>query len=442
MKKIAICYFTYAEDINFINLSLKHLYSLIKSQNDYEVKIYVFDDARYKKQIKKKELSVPCTLISTKFNRNGNLNGFECVNGMFNEYVKIREKFDYDYLIKMDSDCVLNTFDYITMSEIRLSKQNMLNNLAQMGSYFAKLCCYGCCQTFTKLGIDSIYNLCLHMSHGSSKEAVIMKKRVELGWNEDKVVSLLMEMCPVLRIDINSFEGTKGHLNAFDIQSEDFSSYTSVAFKPNLFGSISWSKEESYEKMKQYVENYSFENKNDEFKSFVSKKKIAVVGNANVDKDYSEEIDSADLVIRLNNFYNYQSGKLGKRVDALVVSGLCGMMLKAPGDKPTQDNIIQALNPVVFVVSESNKQNILDLLHPRYKNCKKYMLNNNASDLKYTTGSIIIKMISEMNNVDVKYYGFDTDNNWQNYLDTYAIHHKNVLKNNEEETLRNKFLKS
>lgn len=442
MKKIAICYFSYVEDINFINLSLKHLDSLIKSQNDYEVKVYVFDDGRYQKQIKKKELSIPCTLISTKFNRNGNLNGFECINGMFNEYMKIREKFDYDYLIKMDSDCVLNTFDYITMTELRLAKQNMIKDLAQIGSYFAKLCCYGCCQTFTKLGIESIHNLCLHMIRASSKEAIIMKKRVELGWNEDKVVSLLMEMCPVLRVNIDSFEGTKGHLNAFENPAENFSTFTSVAFKPNLFGVNSWSREESYDKMKKYVENHSFENKDNAFESFISGKKVAVVGNGNVDKNYSEEIDSADLVIRVNNFYNYQSGKLGKRVDALVVTSMCGTMLKAPEDKPTQDDIIQSLKPVVFVTSESSIQNILNSLHPRYNGCEKHMLNNNASDLKYTTGTIIMKMISEMSNVDVKYYGFDSGQNWQNYLNSYAIHHKNVLGNNEEDILRNKFLKA
>lgn len=120
MKKIAICYFSYWKDLEFLNESLKHLYNTINRHTDYEFKVYVFDDARCDKRLKKKELYGSPTLISTNFNRNGNLNGFDCINGMFEEYAKISQKFDYDYMIKLDSDCVLNSFDYITVVEEKL----------------------------------------------------------------------------------------------------------------------------------------------------------------------------------------------------------------------------------------------------------------------------------------------------------------------------------
>lgn len=254
MSKIAVCYFSYHKDIDFLNESLKYLQKTIERHPEHEIRVYVFDDGHYNKSIKKKELETFPTLITTHFNRNGNLNGFECIHGMFMEYAKIAQRFDYDYLIKLDSDCVLNTFDYITAIENRLKKENLLDKLGQIGSYFAQLCCYGCCQTFTKLGVSVILNLCNHMAKGESEEARVMKKRVEVGWNEDKVVSVLMEMCPVLRVSIDGLEGIKGHVNAFEQPTFDWSEWTSVAFKPNRYGQQTWSREKSLEKMKRYCE--------------------------------------------------------------------------------------------------------------------------------------------------------------------------------------------
>lgn len=254
MSKIAVCYFSYHKDIDFLNESLKSLSKTIERHPEHEVRVYVFDDARCDKRLKKKELYGSTTLISTNFNRNGNLNGFDCINGMFGEYAKISQKFDYDYLIKLDSDCVINSFDYLTIVEEKLNEANseLLKNLGQIGSYFAELCCYGCCQTFTKLGVGIINNLFSHMRAESSEEAKIMKKRVETGWNEDKVVSVLMEMSPVIRISLESL-GIKGHINAFMNPTEDYSQFVSVAFKPNKYGTQTWTIEKSLEKMKRFV---------------------------------------------------------------------------------------------------------------------------------------------------------------------------------------------
>jgi len=47
-------------------------------------------------------------------------------------------------------------------------------------------------------------------------------------------------------------------------------------------------------------------------------KRIAIVGNSAVGRNYSNEIDSADVVIRFNHFYNYDSGLVGRRVDIVL----------------------------------------------------------------------------------------------------------------------------
>ena len=257
-KKIAVCYFSYWKDIDFLNESLKVLQSTIARHPEYEISTYVFDDARCDKRLKKKELHGSPTLISTKFDRKGNLNGFECIDGMFKEYKNLIEKHDFDYIIKLDSDCCLNSLDYVYATEEFVKKNNLpLEQLAQFGTYFAQLCITGCCQTFTKLGIATICNLFACMNRGANQQEIIMKKRVERGYNEDKVVSVLMEMAPVIRVNVDAIPNVKGNINAFLGQEADYSSYSSVAFKPNVFANTStWTREKSLEEMKKFVESF------------------------------------------------------------------------------------------------------------------------------------------------------------------------------------------
>ena len=174
---------------------------------------------------------------------------------MFKEYIKLAKQFDYDYLIKLDSDCVINSLDYIYATEEHLKRSNApLDRLAQIGTYFASICICGCCQTFTKLGVNTVYNLFGCMNRGANVQEQIMKKRVELGYNEDKVVSVLLEMAPVIRINIDSIPNMKGNLNAFNETDSDYASYTSVAFKPNMFvPTSSWDRTKALAEMKEFV---------------------------------------------------------------------------------------------------------------------------------------------------------------------------------------------
>lgn len=256
MRKIAVCYFSYYKDKDFINNSLKVLEKTIKANPQHEVRIYVFDDGRCEKSLKKKELYGQPTLIKTNFDRKGNLNGFDCIEGMFSEYKKIQDKFDYDYLIKLDSDCCLNSLDFINITEEYVEKVNIpLNKIGQIGSYFARICIVGCCQTFGKEGINLLYSLFQRLKNPITNNDKILKKRIELGYNEDKVISTIMEMSPLVKINIDNIKNLKGNCNAFDNPLDiDYSEYTSVAFKPNYFtANKAWTREKSLEIMSRYA---------------------------------------------------------------------------------------------------------------------------------------------------------------------------------------------
>ena len=66
------------------------------------------------------------------------------------------------------------------------------------------------------MGIASILNVFNNIKNNPNKNTEIMKKRIQLGWNEDKVVSLLLEMSPIGRGQTETIEGIKVHINAFE----------------------------------------------------------------------------------------------------------------------------------------------------------------------------------------------------------------------------------
>jgi hypothetical protein len=47
----------------------------------------------------------------------------------------------------------------------------------------------------------------------------------------------------------------------------------------------------------------------------------------------SKEIDSHDIVIRLNHFYNYDSGLVGKKVDMLFVTPTMAWKKMSPQER-------------------------------------------------------------------------------------------------------------
>ena len=99
-------------------------------------------------------------------------------------------------------------------------------------------------------------NLFECMKRSSNPHEVLMKKRVSNGYNEDKVVSVLLEMSPVIRIEVDKIPNVKGCLNAFDGIDTNYATYSAVAFKPNLFtNNANWDRERSLLEMKKYTES-------------------------------------------------------------------------------------------------------------------------------------------------------------------------------------------
>ena len=101
--------------------------------------------------------------------------------------------------------------------------------------------------------MNTICNLFAYMNRGSNQQEIVMKKRVTNGYNEDKIVSVLMEMAPVVRVNVDAIPNMKGCLNAFNGAEVDYTTYSAVAFKPNVFDNTStWTREKSLEEMIEF----------------------------------------------------------------------------------------------------------------------------------------------------------------------------------------------
>lgn len=160
-------------------------------------------------------------------------------------------------------------------------------------------------------------------------------------------------------------------------------------------------------------------------------KRVAVVGNGSVDKDYSNEIDSADVVIRFNNFYNYDSGNVGKKVDALILTGTSACHDKLPDGLTDHKEIIQTYFPSLFLLSEIQNQRITKV-HPRFNGCEIKMLGNPSWLLPLTSGTIVLKMLADYDDVKVNCYGFSNGEEWSSYNETYNKHHKKTCHLDED----------
>lgn len=261
-KNIGIVIFSYYKDEDFLSLCLKGLLTTIKKSPMYNVKVFVVDDKNMKKKINVNNLPFEkygdkLEILYSNFDRKGNLNGFECMVGMVNIYKTLTDKYDLDYVLKFDSDCFLNSFDYIWQTEQALQKKNIsIDRLLQTGSSFCNLCCQGCAQTISRNGVHALTMMFYNMLEGKTEMGIRLRKRVSMGYYEDRVMSMLLEMVPDgIRFDIKTLPDCLGHLNCFDNPNADFSKYVSLTFKNYTMGGGGWSREESYNQLKKYIEN-------------------------------------------------------------------------------------------------------------------------------------------------------------------------------------------
>lgn len=260
-KNIGIIIFSYYKDEDFLALCLKGLLHTIAKSPMFNVRVFVVDDNNMKKKINVKNLPIKeykgnLEVIYTDWDRKGNLNGFDCMYGMVSTYYGLTQKYNLDYVLKFDSDCFLNTLDYITDTENALRNRNISpDRLVQTGSSFCDICCQGCAQTITKKGVIALMSLFHNMKNESSEMAKTLKRRVTSGYYEDRVMSMLLEMIPDgIRFDIKTLPNCLGHLNCFDNPNADFTKYTSLTFKNYTMGGGGWTRKQAYDELKKYIE--------------------------------------------------------------------------------------------------------------------------------------------------------------------------------------------
>ena len=173
------------------------------------------------------------------------------------------------------------------------------------------------------------------------------------------------------------------------------------------------------------------------FKEMVKGKSVAIVGNLTPKEDLSEVIDSHDIVIRINHFYNYDSGKVGKKLDMLFVTPTDRWKNMSPEQR--HEDVIREQKPLIFAVKHWQRidRRIVD---NHFCGCKIYkfeqdMLHNSQI---YTTGTASLRILLNCEDFTCDCYCFSVDDDWQNYLDSDAKHYKKRM--DKEEQLRKEWI--
>lgn len=159
--------------------------------------------------------------------------------------------------------------------------------------------------------------------------------------------------------------------------------------------------------------------------AFLTGKKVAIVGNASLDRDYSKEIDEADVVCRFNHFYNIASGNAGRKTD-IIFQTFARPWFEASIEERNLD-IIQEQKPLLYVVKKPEQ---FDSVARDFfgDNVRIEMMPTEAHKYyKYTTGGAVLCYLAEhLHNASVKVYGFPNGEQWEKYIATDAKHYASV----------------
>lgn len=161
------------------------------------------------------------------------------------------------------------------------------------------------------------------------------------------------------------------------------------------------------------------------FEKLINGKTVAVVGNAPVDKDYSEEIDSHDIVIRINHFYNYDTNLVGKKVNVIFATPTGAWMMMTPEERHW--NVIQEQKPDVFILKHEKR--VTDkIINNHYANCNIMGFTSDfvEDEGRFTTGTCALKVLTKCYNFTCDVYGFSDNDDWKKYIDTDAKHYSNT----------------
>jgi CMP-N-acetylneuraminic acid synthetase len=171
-----------------------------------------------------------------------------------------------------------------------------------------------------------------------------------------------------------------------------------------------------------------------QFENLINGKTVAIVGNQTITENLSDEIDAHDIVIRLNHFYNYDSGNVGKKVSAIFATPTPFWAEMGPEER--HQDIIQEQKPLVFILKHEQRINE-KIISNHYKGCKIYGFTPDyiKNEGIYTTGTCALNVLSQCINFQCDVYGFSFEKDWKSYISSSALHYFKTYKEEEPKRL-------
>lgn len=160
-----------------------------------------------------------------------------------------------------------------------------------------------------------------------------------------------------------------------------------------------------------------------EFLDLIDGRTVAIVGNGTPEHDCSAEIDSADVVVRFNHFYNYDSGRVGKRVDVVIQTFTTAWI----NSNNKHEQVIREQLPRIFCAKKP-QQYRPDIVA---KFLGQVCVSDMSSDLepyaKFTTGTAFLMWLSSRpRNARFRIYGFPSGEQADRYFKTDARHYASI----------------
>lgn len=131
---------------------------------------------------------------------------------------------------------------------------------------------------------------------------------------------------------------------------------------------------------------------------------VAIVGNGEEQEDHSAEIDACDVVVRFNHFYNYDGGKVGRKVDVIIQTFTTAWV----NAKEKHADVIKAQQPHIFCGKKAQQYNppqVAGFLGADV--CVSDWTGELLPWAKYTTGgAFLCWLASKPRNASFKVFGF------------------------------------
>ncbi|MBQ7332009.1 MAG: hypothetical protein IJW39_02035 [Opitutales bacterium] len=150
-------------------------------------------------------------------------------------------------------------------------------------------------------------------------------------------------------------------------------------------------------------------------------RRVAVIGNANPKTDFSESVDAADIVVRLNHCPNLESGKTGKRIDVIIQVPTTAWF-RLPESEQHREQIRMA-RPRVFLLHNAGLAHVSPL-RELLAGLDVHAVSPPPQTQGWSTGGKALKMIVAAEPASLNGYCFsDTEQEFEAYLRTEGRHH-------------------